>query len=131
MRPAIPDTMRNGPRPLLSSGTVREPFVRYGSSMSGTAKFRVSPMGHHAIDKEAATMMRINKVMISTLPASLLLPGLLPPLLVLSFPSQPVQLRPGTIYFMNCIQYNLPLRHSGSPLDTNKPTSRATLLLNP
>jgi hypothetical protein len=44
-------------------------------------------MGHHAIDKEAATMMRINKVMMSTLPASLLLPGLLPPLLVLSFPS--------------------------------------------
>ena len=71
-------------------------------------------MGHHAIDKDAASMMRINKVMMSTLPASSFLPGLLLPLLVLSFPSQPVQLRHG-IFALHCIEYNLSLTHSGSP----------------
>ena len=76
----------------------------------------VPPMGHHAIDNDAATMMRKNIVMMSTLPASPFLPSLLLPLLVLSFPSSPVQFRHEPLYFMNCTKYNLSLRHSGSPL---------------
>jgi len=66
-------------------------------------------------------------VMISTFPAIPFLPNLL----VLSVPSQPAQLKPGMIYLVHCTQYTLSLTHLGSPLDTSKPTSRATLLGNP
>ncbi len=88
---------------------------------------RVPPRGHHAIDKDAAAIMRIKNVMISTLPAIPFLPNLL----VLSVPSQPAQLKPGMTYLVHCIQYTLSLTHLSSPLDTSKPTSRATLLRNP
>ena len=46
----------------------------------------LSPMGHHAIDKDAAIMMRMNKEMMSTLPASSFLPCLFLSLLLFSFP---------------------------------------------
>ena len=65
--------------------TDRVTISRYGSRMSDNSESRVSPMGHHAIDKDAATMMRINSVMMSALPASSFLPCLLLPLLLLSF----------------------------------------------
>ncbi len=62
---------------------------------------RVPPRGHHAIDKDAATIMRIKNVMMSTLPVIPFLPNLL----VLSVPSQAAQLKPGMIYLVHCTQY--------------------------
>ena len=127
MRPAIPDTIRNGPEAPLPLGTARESFDRYESGMLDKLESRVPPMGHHATDKDTATRMRINNVMMNTLSANPFLPNLL----VLSVPSQSAQLKPGMIYPVHCTQYTLSLTHLGSPLDTSKPTTRATPLLNP
>ncbi len=54
--------------------------------MSNDLESSLSPMGHHAIDKDAAIMMRMNKAMMSTLPASSFLPCLFLSLLLFSFP---------------------------------------------
>ena len=114
------------PQRLLSFKTDRKSSSRYGSGMLLISEFRAPPRGHHAIDKDATTRMRTNNVMMNTLSAN----PFLPILLVLSVPSQPAQLKPEMIYLVHCIQYTLSLTHLDSPLDTSKPTSRATPLLN-
>jgi len=89
------------PQRLLGFKSDRKSSSRYGSGMLLVSEFRAPPMGHHAIDKDTATRMRINNVMMNTLPANPFLPSLL----VLSVPSQPAQLKPGIIYLVHCTQY--------------------------
>ena len=89
------------PQRLLGFKSDRKSSSRYGSGMLLVSESRVPPRGHHAIDKDAAAIMRIKNVMISTLPAIPFLPNLL----FLNVPSQAAQLKPGMIYLVHCTQY--------------------------
>jgi hypothetical protein len=91
---------------------------------------RVPPRGHHAIDKDAAAIMRIKNVMMSTLPAIPFLPNLL----VLSVPpagrsAETWNDLPGALHTVYMIPDTLgfPSRHKQADFEGNTLTEPVVL----